>query len=442
LIITVDCGISNYVEVEYAKTLGIDMIITDHHELGEIIPKAVAVINPKDKNSGYPFKGIAGVGVAFKLAWAICQRFSPNTKYVRPHLKDFLMNALGLVALGSVADVAPLHDENRILIKYGLKVLEQSKNIGIKALKDISRLSNTSELSTEDIGFRIGPRINAVGRISSAKQCVELLTTNNITKAQELAKSLEYTNQKRRSIQTKIQQQAQEIIQKKELYKKKVLVVGYDNWSVGVIGIVAGRLLNEYYRPVFVISFEDNIGKGSARSIKGFHLFHALQQSEQYLHSYGGHELAAGFQIEKNKLEDFDKYLNKLADQLLKPEDFQPSLEIDTIIPLYAITWNLIHQIEKMKPFGEGNPEPILLTDNVEIIKNPPPQRYGNKGEHLSFRVRQENSVFPCIYFQNGDLCDYTKKARTCSIVYSLKKNEWRDQLSIQLDIKDIQFHL
>lgn len=441
LIITVDCGISNYTEVEYAKSLGIDMIITDHHELGEQLPDAVAVIDPKDKNSGYPFTGLAGVGVALKLAWALCQsRTSQDSDHVSPAFQEFLYNACGLVALGTVADVAPLCDENRVITKYGLYILENSRNPGIQALKNISNLSHTNSLTAEDISCRIGPRINAIGRMASANTCVELLTTSDMQRAQELAKTLESTNQKRKNLQNKILQQAKTLIKDQSLDQQNVIVIGNEEWPVGLIGIIAGRLQEEYCRPVFVISFENHMGKGSARSIRGFHLFQTLQKAQQYLTNYGGHELAAGFQIERHQVAAFSRCLNEIADEVLTSEDFQPYIDIDAVIELSSINWDFMHQLEKLEPFGEGNSVPLFQVNNVEISQNQAPKRYGNKGEHLFFRVQQQNVSFPCIYFQKGELYDEMMLHSYCNIIFSIKDNEWKGVHDIQLNIKDIHF--
>ncbi len=441
LIITVDCGISSCREIEEANRLGIDVVVTDHHEVDEEIPKAYAIVNPKDPRGSYPFKGIAGVGVAFKVAWALCQEFSEDAQKVAPELREFLLDSMALVALGTISDVAPLTDENRIMARYGLLALENTKSIGLKSLKSIANINQLKPITSEHIGFRLGPRINAMGRLENSFESVELLTTHSVEKAEILAKKMELQNQKRKSLQDKIYQQAKQYIEKNNLKDKKVLILAEENWHPGVVGIVANRLLEEYYRPVLMIALSNGEGRGSARSIPGFHLFQALQSGCRHLIAYGGHEMAAGFKIKKEEIPNLDEYLNQRALDLLKPENMQPSINIDAQVYLEEIDWTLINLIEKIAPFGEGNPEPWLLCKNLEIIKNPAPERYGTKGDHLSFRVRSGEKVFRTIAFGEGKKYDELMSHTHCDIVFRAKRNVWNNTEYIQLNIKDMNIY-
>lgn len=440
LIITVDCGIRNNDAVTAARELGIDVVVTDHHEFGSELPEAVAILNPKDPRGHYPFAGIAGVGVAFKLGWALCLAFSPDMgNRVKPHLREFLMEAIGLVALGTVADVAPIRGENRAMVRYGLIQLESSTNVGIKALKEVSDLSGVKPLTPQHIGFRIGPRINAMGRLQHGKQCVELLITDDHEHATALARKLEQENRKRKDIQERILRHARQIVHEQELEKDKILVLAHENWHPGVIGIVASNLQSEFYRPVCMIALENSKGKGSARSIPGFHLCEALEHCGEYLMAYGGHALAAGFEIGKDKISPFRSAMNEHAASLLGTGPMQPILEIDAAVELNQINWELFYQIDKLSPFGEGNPYPLLSTYNAEVVNNPHPQRCGTKGEHLQFWVRQGSMTFRAIAFSRGSLCEKIQRSRYCDLVFSLAKNTWGGNSNLELEIKDIR---
>lgn len=440
LIITLDCGIGGYEAVDAANALGLDVIVTDHHELGEKIPQALVVIDPKDRNGKYPFSGITGVGVSFKLAWALCRAFSPGLgNKVRPEFRQFLSQVMGLVALGTIADVAPLADENRAIARYGLSMLEQSHNVGIQALKEVARLLDVHPLTPEHVGFWLGPRLNALGRLEHATDCVKLLTTQDTKDALELAQRLDLENQRRKKIQEKIYEEAQQQIAREQLHNNRVLVLASDQWHPGVVGIVASSLQDKYYRPVCMIAVEDGVGKGSARSIPGFHLFEALKNCENHLIHYGGHELAAGFKIRKEKIPAFNDAINKRAEQLLKQENMQPSLEIATVVRLSEINWQLFAEIERLSPFGEGNREPVLVSHDVEVLFSPRPERCGSKKEHLRFMVRQDNTTFKVIAFGQGTMCDQLLQRKKCHLAFTIKKNVWNGETSLELDGKDIQ---
>lgn len=440
LMVTVDCGISAMEAVAQANQLGMDVIVTDHHELGEELPPALAVINPKDHRGNYPFKGIAGVGVAFKLAWAVFQEFSNQPDKVLPEFRKFLLDSLALVALGTIADVAPLRDENRILARFGLLTLEASQQAGIQALKDVAECTHIKPLYAEHVGFRLGPRLNAMGRLEDSLSCVELLVTQDTARAHTLAKKLDLQNQRRKTIQEKIYADAKDMIKKLGMESHKVLTLAHEGWHPGVVGIVATRLLEEFYRPVLMIALMDGEGRGSARSVPGFHLFQALQDAAPCLLTYGGHEMAAGFRVKKEQVENLDRCLNQRADQILTPEHLQPSITIDAPVSLKELNWKLMEEFEKISPFGEGNHEPLLLASHVEIIKSPGPECYGSQGDHLGFRVRQDNYTFRAIAFGQGKLCRTMQTKTHCDLVFTPKKNTWAGNDYIQLQVRDIHF--
>lgn len=438
LMITVDCGINAIEAVQEANKLGIEVIITDHHELGAELPPAFAIINPKDHRANYPCKGIAGVGVAFKLAWAVCQEFSDNPNKVMPEHRKFLLDALSLVSLGTIADVAPLIDENRIFAKFGLITLSHTQQVGIQALKDVSACNHTMPVTSEHIGFRLGPRLNAMGRLEDSLSCVELLITQDRAHAYALAKKLDLQNQRRKSIQENIYCSAKDMIKNLNMETHKVLTLAQEGWHPGVVGIVATRLQEEFYRPILMIALSDGEGRGSGRSVPGFHLFQALQHAEQYLLAYGGHEMAAGFRIKKEQIENFAHCMNQHANQILTPEHLQPSLAVSASVSLRDINWNLIEELEKLAPFGEGNHEPLLLAEHIEIVKNPGVERYGSHGDHLGFRVRENDSIFRVIAFGQGKLFEQIQSAQFCDLVFTPKKNTWGGNNYIQLQVKDI----
>ncbi len=444
LIITIDCGIRGFEPIRHAQANGIDVIVTDHHEIAdEKIPEAYAVVNPKDKRGKYPFPSLAGVGVAFKLSWALCQKFSPESEAkVLPKFRQFLLDSMSFVAVGTIADMVPLTDENRIFARYGLLAFEKSSNEGIKALKEIAKLSQIRPITPQHISFRIAPLINAMGRMQHSRFCVELLTCDDENKAMELARKLDVENKRRRRIQVKIHQEALKQIEEKRYQERSAFVLASEKWHVGVLGIVASRILDSHYRPTCVISINEKtkIGKASARSIPGFNMFAALQKCQEHLIDFGGHEMAAGFQIEKSKIHLLRRDLEKIAEETLSEEELISYYDIDAEIQLDEINWDLIHKLDKLSPFGQGNPSPLFASKNVEVIMNPPPGRVGDKGDHLSFHVRQNGATYKAISFGKGKSCDEMISKKKCSLVFSLIRNVWHDRDNIELEVKDIRF--
>ena len=442
LVITVDCGIRGFKSAAYAKERNLDIIVTDHHEVDpENLPEAYAIVNPKDQRGNYPFKGICGASVAFKVSWALCQAFSPKNddKKVLPELQKFLLDAMALVAIGTVADVVPLLEENRVVTHFGLMALERSENVGLKALKEVSNLSQASPITPEHVGFRLGPRINAMGRMEHSRYSVELLTTKSITTAQKLARSMEVENQKRRKLQQRIFKQALAQMERYEYHKQNVIVLADEGWHPGIIGIVASRIVEKYYRPVCIIGVENGFGKSSARSIPGFNLFQALKHCEELLVAFGGHSMAAGFKIEAEKIPAFRRKMNDYAEEVLTPEHFIPSIKVDLEITLDKIDWEFAGNIRKMSPLGEKNPPPVLTAFNVEVVMNPRPTRAGGKGEHLIFYVRQNDTTFKAVFFGQGERLDELVEAKVCDLAFSPTINTWGENHNIELMVKDMK---
>ena len=429
LIISVDCGINALIEVEQINNLGMDIIITDHHNPKEKIPAALAIINPKLPDCAYPFKELAGVGVAYKLLIGIYHKMGKDTE-------EEMHRFLDLVALGTIADIVPLVDENRIFAGLGLNRLIQKKNRGINSLIDIAGLSQ-KELTTSDIIFGIAPRINAAGRMGSALRAVELLVCCETERCYELAQIIERENSLRQSEDQKTFQEACEIIEKKykNLDEATCLVVSSDNWHPGVIGIVASKLVEKYYRPTLMISFIEGVGSGSGRSIPDFDLFEALSSVEHLLESFGGHRYAAGFSILTEYLDKFENELQKFALPRLTKELLIPPLKIDKDIELYDINDNLIFWLNKFAPFGKGNIRPTWRTEDVTIDGYP----YNVGRNHLKIRVKKDGCSLDMIGFNLGDYLPLLRKNSLIDIAYSFERVMWQDKISIQGRLKDIK---
>ena len=438
VILTVDCGINACNEADIARMYGIDLIITDHHQPGQQIPNAFAVVNPKLVTSSNVFKDLSGVGIAFKLAWAIGQHFSPQ-KRVSPEFKDFLLNAVGLVALGTIADVVPLVGENRILTKYGLSALQHTEIPGLRAILDIADLSRTN-LDAFHVGFRLGPRINAPGRMGRAGIVVEMLTTTSKERAVEIANFLEQENKRRQDIQVDIMSSArQKVLKEINLDESAALVLADCAWHPGVIGIIASKIVEEFNRPTVMIAIADEIGHGSARSIPSFHILEALECCRSKLLSVGGHAQAAGLKIHADNINEFREMLNSATSQRLTRTDLQPILNIDLEVTLSMLSGALVSELARLAPHGEGNNAPVFAAMNLKVVGQP--RRIGTKGQHLSFYVRQGDIALRTIAFGMGDYIDRLQQnGRTCSVAFALKMNTWMNNENLELEVKDIKF--
>ncbi len=429
LMITNDCG-SNDIEVlNRARNAGIDIIVTDHHEPGNSPPPALAFINPKRADSNYPFRELAGAGVAFKLAWKLLNACNRT--------KEELISLLDLVGLATIADVVPLTGENRIIARLGLTALSKTKRPGLKELFSVSRLK-PSQLSARNIAFIIAPRLNAAGRVGHARIALELLLTEDPTRAHFLAEELEQLNRSRQEIEDTIFTAALRLIEQKKKDRSRVIVLAERNWNEGIIGIVAARLVEEFWRPCVLISLKENNGKGSARSVTGFNLYEALTATKQHLITFGGHRYAAGLQILPEEIPQFEEAINNFAASL--PEEiFKPSLHIEAIVQLEEITPELIRYLKRLEPFGPDNPEPIFASTELEVVGYP--RRMGRTGEHLKFKVRAGKTVLSAIAWQRSKeiLNLPIGKPGNLDICYTLTTDEFNGKKQIQLNILDLR---
>lgn len=423
LLITVDCGISSYEEIEELSRNDIKTIITDHHEpSSQRLPPAHSILNPKIKDSGYKYRDLAGVGVAYKLAQALC-----GTK----RLED-----LDLVTLGTIADSAPLIGENRVIVKEGLPRLSQTKRLGIRALIDNAGIKNKKFTSTY-VSFILGPRINASGRLDSAEASLKLLMSQTQEEASELARILEAHNRERQRVEGKILEEAADLIAKEINFKEhKVIVLAKEGWHQGVLGIVASKLADRFYRPAIIISLSGALCKGSARSIKNFHLFDALVECREFLSSFGGHAHAAGIVIDKDNIEDFKNTLNRIAENKMSVEHLLPSLDIDMQLGLADIDERMVLELERLEPFGEGNPQPLFYTKDLALKGEP----CVLSRDTLKFWVSDGKNTYQAIGFGMGCFKDSLKSSDGFDLVYSPKIDSWQGDESVLLEAKDIIF--
>lgn len=424
LIITVDTGISAVDEAAYAAELGLQLIITDHHEPPEVLPSAVAVINPKKPGCMYPFKQLAGVGVAFKLAEALLER-------VPERLAE-------LAALGTIADLMPLIEENRTIVQIGLARMQQTSFVGLQELFQISGLHD-KKINAGHIGFAIAPRINASGRLTSADAAVRLLTTDDQREASELAKQLDELNQERqRIVEQTVEEAHKQLVDPSSGHIPNVIVVSQEDWNPGVIGIAAARLLERYYRPtlVFTIDKETGIAKGSARSIRGFDIYRALTECADLLDHYGGHKAAAGMTLSADKLPQLERRLNELAAEWLSEEDFIPFTEADLTCSVADCTVELVEQLERLAPFGIGNRSPKFLLEQVSIQEL---RKIGKEGQHLKLVLVQDGVRLDTVGFGQGELAVHIAANAKVDLIGELAINEWNGTRKVQLLLQDIR---
>jgi len=425
LIVTVDCGITSYREIEFANNSKIDVIVTDHHKiLNNKLPEAYAIINPLQDGCEYPYKHLAGVGIAYKLAKALLDG-GPVTA------EDFL----DLISLGTVADIVPQVGENRILTRHGLERLSRSSRVGLQALINISGL-NGKDISYGHVGFILGPRINAMGRIGSPEVALKLLLTEDETEANELASVLNTENRNRQKIESAILQEALEKVEAEvDFDRHPVIVLASEEWHPGVIGIVASRLIERFHRPTILISIDEKVGRGSGRSIDGFHLFDGLLKCREFLLGFGGHEAACGLTIEKNRIDGFREAINAIAQDILKEKDFVPVITIDADIPLSLLKEKVLYEIEGLSPFGPSNPRPVLSSRNLRVKDTP--RLFGKNG--FKFFVTDKTVTCEAVAFGREKL-DMPKAGQHVELAYTPSLNTWQGLPSIQLELKDIRY--
>ncbi len=429
LLISVDCGITAVEEVEYANELGIDLIICDHHQPKEQIPKAFAVLDPLKPNCNYPFKYLSGAGVAFKLAQGVSERIGK---------RDLPLQYLDLVALAGAADIVPLIDENRVLVKEGLNLINNNPRPGIEALIEISKLSPGS-LSSGQVVFTIAPRINAAGRLGDAERAVELFITKDKSKAKEFANILESENYERRKIDEDTLDEALNIIENSlDLDVEIPIVLHQESWHAGVIGIVASRLVEKYYRPTVMLTTVDGVAKGSARSIANFNIYEALEKCKDVLIHFGGHKAAAGLAVEIEKLDKFKQKFSQVVSESMSFDDLSPEINIDSQLKFSEITPKFLRIIDQFAPFGPGNMRPVFLSEGVEISGTP--RIVGNNHLLTSLKQNGSDKVFDAIGFNMGEYYDLIKNNHhQIDVVYSIDKTVRDGRSFPQFRFKDLK---
>jgi single-stranded-DNA-specific exonuclease len=437
VLITVDCGITDFSSAKLAEELGIELIITDHHQPDTELPKAVAIVHPALEDS-YPNQDSSGAMVAFKLAWAVANEFNDGTK-LEPRLRDFMINATSLVAMGTVADVVPLRGENRMLTSYGLKALPQSRLPGIQALIETAGLTGQG-LDSFDIGFRLAPMLNAAGRMGHARLAVELLTSDSEIRSMKIAEYLKEQNKQRQQCERKIFRRACEMVAQLGLNHpdQKSIVLANAGWHGGVLGIVASRMVEKFYRPTIMLCVEGQAAQGSGRSIPGFCLLSAIRKCSQHLTKYGGHKMAAGITMDAAKVEKFAAEFEVYARKSLDEDSIVSRLHIDAEAPLSDFSKDTVDELQLLAPFGQGNPRPVFATKGVRLASTP--RRVGTKGDHLQLAITDNTSTIRCIGFRFGKLEKKLLESEYFNVAYQPQINTYNANKSVEFIITDIQF--
>jgi single-stranded-DNA-specific exonuclease len=440
LVITVDCGVSAVQEIDHASRLGLEVLVTDHHEPGPQRPDARFVLDPHLPDCDFGYQQLAGVGVAFKLAWAVGQQLNGGAS-VPEDFRDLMIDVLPLVAIGTIADMVPLTDENRVLAQYGLRVMPKTRNPGLQALLEVAGASGKENLGSYHVGFQLAPRLNAAGRMADAGAAVEMFTTDDPARAAELAEHLEEENRRRRSVQRSTTDEAMEWVESRhDLEGTSSIVISSADWHPGVVGLVASRLAENFWRPTFVFCEEGKLARGSARSIPGFHLFDAISRCEELLERFGGHEGAAGLTVTLENLEEFRRCIDAVIQEELGDEPPIPHLELEGEVELQELSQPVVKELKLLSPYGIGNPEPLFCTRGVELAGNP--QIVGSRRNHLSFRVRQNGESLKVIAFGKADWLEQLKAHddKPFSIAFEPRINTWRNRSSVEMRAEDIQF--
>lgn len=431
VIITVDCGISAHPEIEYANSLGLEIIVTDHHEINNGNPPAYAVINPKREDNLFPFKYMAGVGTAFMLIYALFDRLEK---------KEELYKYLDIVAIGTVADIVPLLEENRIFTKFGMEQLNKSHWLGISMLiKKIFEDYKTKKFNTYDIGFIIAPIFNAAGRLEDAKRAVELFIEKDHRVCSEIINELLNNNTERKEIQEMILERALFKIENEKLFEDSVLVVAEEGFHHGVIGIVASKILDRYYKPTIImeIKAEEGIATASCRSIEGFNMIEALNTMKELFVKYGGHAGAAGFSIKIENINEFSKRINEYAKENIPESSLIKPVKLDITIPAYKISYDFIDKISLLEPFGFGNSSPLFALNNCEISGVRP---IGKEKNHTMFNVRKDNlEIRNCVWFSSDDVFNEIASISHADIAFKLKLETFKDKYMYKMYVEDMQ---
>jgi single-stranded-DNA-specific exonuclease len=426
LVISVDCGIKAVDFVNRAKQYGVDVIITDHHQPGPVLPEALAVLNPVVGSSGYPDRALAGIGVVFKLIQALLESEGKSAQ-LRHYLK--------LVSIGTIADVAALKGENRLFVKFGLKELENVNNIGLKSLIEVCGLLG-KRITVGDVGFRIGPRINAAGRLGLTDLAVQLFFSESVTESEEMVGQLDKLNAERQKIEKKIFQQSMRLVEDRRLHEKyKLLILGCEEWHRGVIGIVASKLKDTFHQPVILFSYKDEKASGSGRSIPEFPLIDCLDETSRFLLTYGGHVLAVGCELLREDMDAFRMAANAFAESRLTEDDFKKKIKIDVKLNFNNIGIRFLDNLQLLSPFGVGNPKPIFLTEMAEVVAQPKTLN----GKHSKFILRQNGKMFEAVGWGRSDWAKHVRRGDLIDLVYSLQFSHYLGDERLSLSLEDIK---
>ena len=451
LLVTVDCGICSVKEADLARDLGLELIITDHHTMLDELPRAACLVHPRLPGGSYPFGDLCGAGVAFKLAWSICQRLGDGTK-ASPSMREFLKGAVGLAAIGTVADVVPLVGENRIIVRYGLSTLihpDKSKNNpspernspGIEMMLKVCGLDGKKQITAEDIGFGFAPRINAAGRLGQARLAVELLTTTNRQRAAQLADYLNQLNENRKTVERKMIKEAKQMVEDHpEWNDHAALVLASAEWHPGVIGILASRMAEAFERPAIMIALNEaeRLGQGSARTFNGIDLHSSLTDCAEHLVTYGGHKAAAGLRISIDKIDAFREDFVHRIGTVKSEADAGAELRIDAEVILNDLTFTAVRELDGLGPFGSEHRKPIFAATRCELVE--PPKKIGGGERHLSLKLRQYNKVMKAIAFGKADWADQIAAANgPISVCFSPGLNSYNGYESVDLHLIDWQ---
>jgi single-stranded-DNA-specific exonuclease len=435
LLLTVDCGITAVDEIALASRFGIDVIITDHHQPPDVLPDAWAILNPHQPACNYPNKGLCGVGVAFKLITALRAALRQAKWFTAP--LPNLKRHLDLVTLGTIADVTPLQGENRILVHHGLQELSQTHKLGLQALRRVSQREGKPATAGE-VGFQLAPRLNASGRLASARDSVALLTADDPTEAERLAHRLDTVNQQRRALQQSIESTVHErIMQHYDGRPPAAIVLAAPDWHHGVVGIVAARIAETYHRPTFLLQIAGDTARGSGRSIPNFDLYQGLQHCARWLKRFGGHKYAAGLSMDAAYLPYLQETFIRFAEERLAPEEMLPTLRLDAVVALADVTLNLIEHLTNFAPHGPGNPTPVFCTYAVQIASAP--RRLGQHDQHIRFQVTQHGVTSNVIAFNMADQVLSLTHAPAVDIAFTPTIDTWQGRCEIELQLRAIR---
>jgi len=441
MIVTVDCGIASVDEVAFAKQKAMQIVITDHHVPGPVLPDADGIVHPALPGYGYPFSGLCGAGVAFKMAWGLCKLDYGSPKLSEKY-RNFLFGAVSLAAIGTVCDVVPLLDENRVLVHHGLNCMRQYANPGLRNLLVLAKVMDKPRLTSQDIGFSIGPRLNASGRLGQAQLGVELLTCDSEERAESLAQYIDQLNKNRDSLDRKILKSAKKLIKENhEPENEAALVLAESDWHLGVIGIAAGRIANLFHRPTIMISTDslgNRPGVGSCRSSCGVNLYEALTGCQEHLIKFGGHAAAAGLSIEPKNINAFREDFCEQVISQVSVDDLIPDLDIDAEALIGHLTMGMMNELEKLAPFGQNNPRPVLCATGVSLAA--PPKTMGSDGRHLSLQLKQHDSKIRAVAFGKGEWADeLSTEDAQFDFAFQPVINDFRGRRSVEVQLIDFR---